>query len=90
MPVGTAAGAGAIPLSIGYSGINGTAQGEEFGRVSPPVMFGNLTAVALAGLLNTVGKKYPHLTGEGRLQPGNAGDMLWQLEEATPAVVDIN
>jgi len=46
MPVGTAAGAGAIPLSIGYSGINGTTQGEEFGRVFPPVMFGNLVAVA--------------------------------------------
>ena len=46
MPVGTAVGAGVIPLLIGYSGINGTTQGEEFGRVFPPVMFGNLVAVA--------------------------------------------
>ncbi len=36
----------------------------------PPVMLGSLTAIVLAGVLNHVGKLYPHLTGEGRLQPG--------------------
>jgi Na+/citrate or Na+/malate symporter len=66
-------GEGAIPLSIGYSGLNGTAQGEEFAKVLPPVMFGSLVAVVFSGLLNFLGKKYPHLTGEGRLQPGEHG-----------------
>jgi len=41
-------GEGAIPLSIGYSGINGTTQGEEFARVLPPIMFGSLVAVGLS------------------------------------------
>jgi len=68
-------GEGAIPLSIGYSGINGTTQGEEFARVLPPVMFGSLVAVVLSGLLNFIGKRFPHLTGEGRLQPGEHGQV---------------
>jgi malate:Na+ symporter len=63
-------GEGAIPLSIGYAQILHQAQGDLFAQVLPPVMLGSLTAILLAGTLNYVGKKYPHLTGEGRLQPG--------------------
>jgi Na+/citrate or Na+/malate symporter len=62
-------GEGAIPLSIGYSGILNQAQGELFAQVLPPVMLGSLTAILISGMLNFVGKRYPHLTGEGRLQP---------------------
>ena len=46
-----------------------------FAQVLPPVMLGSLTAIILAGTLNFVGKRYPHLTGEGRLQPGEHDDM---------------
>jgi malate:Na+ symporter len=63
-------GEGAIPLSIGYSEILHQPQGDIFAQVLPPVMLGSLTAILLAGTLNFVGKRYPHLTGEGRLQPG--------------------
>jgi malate:Na+ symporter len=63
-------GEGAIPLSVGYAGILGLAQGDVFAQVLPPVMLGSLSAILLAGSLNFVGKRYPHLTGEGRLQPG--------------------
>lgn len=62
-------GEGAIPLSIGYAAILGQDQGVMFAQVLPPVMLGSLTAIVFAGTLNVVGKKYPHLTGEGRLQP---------------------
>jgi malate:Na+ symporter len=62
-------GEGAIPLSVGYSEILHQNQGELFAQVLPVVMLGSLTAILLAGALNMVGKKYPHLTGEGRLQP---------------------
>nr|WP_208764046.1 2-hydroxycarboxylate transporter family protein [Bradyrhizobium macuxiense] len=65
-------GEGAIPLSIGYSAILGQPQGDFFAMVLPPVMLGSLTAILFSGMLNYVGKKYPHLTGEGRLQPGGA------------------
>ena len=68
-------GEGAIPLSVGYSSILHLPQGEAFAQVLPPVMLGSLTAIILAGTLNYVGKLRPHLTGEGRLQPGERGDM---------------
>ena len=62
-------GEGAIPLSIGYAALSGVPQGEVFAQVLPPVMLGSLTAILLSGTLNFVGKEYPNLTGEGRLQP---------------------
>lgn len=68
-------GEGAIPLSIGYSAILHLPQGEMFAQVLPPVMLGSLTAILLAGTLNYVGKRYPSLTGEGRLQPSERGDV---------------
>ena len=68
-------GEGAIPLSIGYSTIMNMPQGDIFAQVLPPVMLGSLTAIILAGILNYVGKAYPSLTGEGRLQPAERGDV---------------
>jgi Na+/citrate or Na+/malate symporter len=65
-------GEGAIPLSVGYSEILHQNQGELFAQVLPVVMLGSLTAILLAGALNMLGRKYPHLTGEGRLQPEGA------------------
>lgn len=62
-------GEGAIPLSIGYASIIGMDQGEALGRVLPIVMLGGLTGIICAGILNRLGKKYPHLTGNGRLLP---------------------
>jgi CCS family citrate carrier protein len=76
-------GEGAIPLSVGYAAILHQSQGEMFAQVLPPVMLGSLTAILLSGLLNYVGKKYPHLTGEGRLQPGEHDDMDPKEEEIT-------
>jgi malate:Na+ symporter len=76
-------GEGAIPLSVGYSEIMHQPQGELFAQVLPPVMLGSLTAILFAGTLNFVGKRYPHLTGEGRLQPGEHDDMQPAQEEIT-------
>jgi CCS family citrate carrier protein len=74
-------GEGAIPLSIGYSTILHQPQGDLFAQVLPPVMLGSLTAILLAGTLNYVGKKYPHLTGEGRLQPGEHDELAFEEED---------
>ena len=63
-------GEGAIPLSIGYAHFSGQPQGEAFAEVLPPVMLGSLSAIVLAGGLNFLGRRFPKLTGEGRLQPG--------------------
>ena len=79
--MGGGVGEGAIPLSMGYAEILHLQQGDEFARVLPPVMFGSLTAILLAGTLNFVGKRFPHLTGEGRLQPGEHDELHAQQEE---------
>ena len=63
-------GEGAIPLSIGYAAFSSQPQGEAFAEILPAVMLGSLTAIILSGGLNFLGKRFPHLTGEGRLQPG--------------------
>ena len=76
-------GEGAIPLSTGYAQILHQNQGDMFAQVLPPVMLGSLMAILLSGLLNYVGKKYPHLTGEGRLQPGEHDEMDPKQEEIT-------
>ena len=75
-------GEGAIPLSIGYSQILHQPQGDLFAQVLPPVMLGSLTAILLAGTLNFVGKRYPHLTGEGRLQPGEHDELEFEEDDA--------
>ena len=74
-------GEGAIPLSVGYAEIMHLPHGELFAEVLPPVMLGSLTAILFAGTLNFIGKRYPHLTGEGRLQPGEHDDMKPAQEE---------
>ncbi|KAA5938020.1 2-hydroxycarboxylate transporter family protein [Pantoea sp. Bo_2] len=62
-------GEGAIPLSIGYATILHMDQGVALGRVLPMVMLGSLTAIIISGCLNQLGKRFPHLTGEGQLMP---------------------
>ena len=76
-------GEGAIQLSVGYAEILHQDQGELFATVLPPVMLGSLTAIVLSGTLNYVGKRYPQLTGEGRLQPGEDDKMDPHQEEIT-------
>ncbi len=82
-------GEGAIPLSVGYAAILHQQQGDLFAQILPSVMLGSLTAILLSGALNQVGKKYPHLTGEGRLQPGEHDDMN-PVEEKLGGEMDVS
>ena len=64
-------GEGAIPLSVGYASLgHAHASAGVLAEVLPAVMFGSLTAILLAGLLNLLGKRVPSLTGDGRLTIG--------------------
>ena len=74
-------GEGAIPLSMGYADILHKPQGDLFAQILPSVMLGSLTAILFSGALNFLGKRYPNLTGEGRLQPGEHDDMNPKQEE---------
>jgi malate:Na+ symporter len=65
-------GEGAIPLSIGYGVLLHEEHSALIATILPPAMFGSLCAVVLSGLLNFAGKRWPHLTGQGRLQPDDA------------------
>src|SRR3974390_2587476 len=85
-------GEGAIPLSVGYSEILGQPQGDLFAQALPPVVLGSLTAILFAGTLNYVGKRYPNLTGEGRLQPSEHDEMdtaKQGAEDETGAPIDV-
>lgn len=62
-------GEGAIPLSIGYALMLNQDQAEALGHMLPIVMLGSLIAIILAGILNQLGKRFPHLTGDGALMP---------------------
>lgn len=75
-------GEGAIPLSIGYATILHMDQGVALGRILPIVMLGGLTAIIISGCLNQLGKRFPHLTGEGKLMPEHANTD----EKAAPTV----
>ena len=75
-------GEGAIPLSVGYAEALGVDHGGMLGQILPLVFFGNLVAIVCCGALNTLGKRRPDLTGNGRIQPSANGD-----PEADPGAV---
>ena len=80
-------GEGAIPLTVGYAQFSHQPQGELFAEILPAVMLGSLAAILFAGALNAAGKRYPRLTGEGRLQPGEQDDEPFAAPDAQrPAV----
>ncbi|EOW1327777.1 2-hydroxycarboxylate transporter family protein [Klebsiella aerogenes] len=82
-------GEGAIPLSIGYATILHMDQGVALGKVLPIVMLGGLSAVVMAGCLNQLGKRFPHLTGNGELMPDRQSDVGNSLTNAMSGKVDV-
>jgi Na+/citrate or Na+/malate symporter len=83
-------GEGALPVSIGYAHLGNGSQGDLFAEILPAVMFGSLTAILFSGTLNLVGKRYPHLTGEGRLIAGAHDDLAGDAKSpAFPAPATI-
>ena len=78
-------GEGAIPLSIGYGQILGLDTGGLLAELLPAVMFGSLTAILFSGGLNMLGKRLPHLTGEGRLSTRD-GELVVTEYLPAPAV----
>ncbi|MFJ5295925.1 2-hydroxycarboxylate transporter family protein [Pseudomonas sp. NPDC088368] len=66
--MGGGLGEGAIPLSVGYGEILGMDSGKILAQFLPIILLGNLVAIMACGALDLVGKRFPHLTGNGRLQ----------------------
>jgi malate:Na+ symporter len=67
--MGGGVGEGVIPISIGYALIKGGDQGTILAQILPMVMMSGFTSIVFSSLLNFLGKKEPHLTGEGRITP---------------------
>jgi malate:Na+ symporter len=64
-------GEGVIPVSIGYALLKGGDQGAILAEIMPMVMMGSFCCIVFSSTLNVLGKRRPHLTGNGRLAPGN-------------------
>lgn len=82
-------GEGAIPLSIGYAALLHMDQGVALGRILPMVMLGGVTAIIISGCLNQLGKRYPHLTGEGQLMPNVTNVEPEPLQSVFSGIVDV-
>src|SRR5699024_5176580 len=68
--MGGGLGAGAVPMSQIYSDMLGNDPGYYISILVPALALGNVFAIILAALLNSLGKKFPKLTGDGQLMPG--------------------
>lgn len=85
-------GEGILPLSMGYSAITGTGTEQLVGQLIPATVVGNFFAIVCAALLNRLGEKKPHLSGQGNLvKVGKNGkdDDLSEILEEDKAPLDV-
>ena len=78
-------GEGAIPLSLGYAEIFHQNSADLLAHLLPVVLFANLVAIVSAGILNTIGSRFPKLTGNGVLENSSTAPLFVpaQQTEAT-------
>ncbi len=79
-------GEGAIPLTLGYADILNLPQNHLFAQIVPAIVLGNLMAIICASLLNQLGRRRPHYTGQGRLY---AADEVAPTELAKASIVAV-
>ncbi|PJE80203.1 Citrate-sodium symporter [invertebrate metagenome] len=68
--MGGGMGAGAVPLAEIFGHALHTNSSELLSIMVPAVALGNASAIVCAGILNKLGKKYPVLSGDGKLMQG--------------------
>lgn len=69
--MGGGTSAGAVPMSQMFGEIMNRDMGEILAIMTPAVALGNAFAIVLGGLLDTLGKKFPRLTGNGHIMRVN-------------------
>ena len=80
--LGGGIGEGILPLSLAYSGILGTPQGDLAATMIPAAMIGNVVAILSAGTLAWLGERHPRFSGKGSLvKMGGAETGLQPLPE---------
>jgi Na+/citrate or Na+/malate symporter len=85
--MGGGIGEGVIPISIGYALITSGDQGTILAEIMPMVMMGSLTCIVFSGLLNNLGARKPHLTGNGRITPDGDQD-IGDIRASAGGVID--
>jgi Na+/citrate or Na+/malate symporter len=80
---------GAIPLSIGYSDALHVKPAEVYALVLPSVIVGSLIAMILTGFVGAIGRRYPHLTGNGRLEKEMREEFTEHGAEVANATLDL-
>ncbi len=65
--MGGGMGAGAVPISEVFAKGLGIRAEQILSRLVPAVALGNAIAIVFGGLLDRLGKKYPKLSGDGKL-----------------------
>ncbi|MCL2007253.1 MAG: 2-hydroxycarboxylate transporter family protein [Treponema sp.] len=68
--MGGGMGAGAVPLSQIYAAQSGLTPESMLAIMVPAVALANALAIIAGALLDTIGKKYPKLSGNGQLMQG--------------------
>ncbi|SHI75858.1 Na+/citrate or Na+/malate symporter [Dethiosulfatibacter aminovorans DSM 17477] len=68
--MGGGTGGGAIPMSEIYGTALGTGNEVMFSKIYPAVTLGGISSLVFAGVLNSLGKKKPSLSGNGVLMKG--------------------
>lgn len=71
LPVfGAGAASGAVPISQIYESITGVDASSYMTQLMPAIALANAAAIVTAGLLDSLGNKYPSLTGNGKMMKG--------------------
>ncbi|MGL4987507.1 MAG: 2-hydroxycarboxylate transporter family protein [Treponemataceae bacterium] len=79
--MGGGTGAGAVPLSKIFGEAMNKDPKEIISVMLPAVSLGNAVAIVLAGLMNRIGKKFPSLSGNGKLLVGQTEGTQSEQEE---------
>lgn len=68
--MGGGTGGGAIPMSEIYEEVTGVGKDVVFSKIYPAVTIGGITSLFFAAIINSIGKKFPKLSGNGALMRG--------------------
>lgn len=81
--MGGGMGAGAVPISEVFATGLGVPAEQILSRLVPAVALGNAIAIVFGGLLDRLGKKYPSLTGNGKLMEVGEDELKEEEEKET-------
>ncbi len=82
-------GGGAVPLSQIYEQVTGNPKAEYYAFAISILTIANIFAIITAAVLNTIGNKYPSLTGDGSVLMRNQTEMKTDKTETTTTLAQV-